>query len=171
MMSMVDHGAHHSSIWSPLRKLSGLLEAVANLVAPPVLRVALALPFLRSGFTRWDGFLSLSQGTIFLFEEQFRLHLLGHQYPFPFPLGCAYLVAVSELILPAFLLVGFATRFTATGLLIMTAIIQLTNPDGWANFHLYWAAIGLAIVALGAGPLSLDELLRKFGRLNNRPEP
>ncbi len=31
-------------------------------VAPPVARVALALPFFRSGLTRWDGFLSISPG-------------------------------------------------------------------------------------------------------------
>ena len=55
-----------------LAMLDGMAKA-ASLVAPPLLRVALALPFLRSGLTRWDGFLSLSAGTVFLFEEQFKL--------------------------------------------------------------------------------------------------
>ncbi len=46
------------------------LISIAAFLAPPVMRIALALPFLRSGLTRWDGFLSLSAGTVYLFEEQ-----------------------------------------------------------------------------------------------------
>jgi putative oxidoreductase len=135
------------------------LKTLATAVAPPVLRIALALPFFRSGLTRWDGFLSLSAGTVFLFENDFKIHILGHAYPYPAPLACAYLVAVAEIVLPALLVLGLATRFAATGLLIMTGMIQLTNPAGWANFHLYWAAMSAAIIALGAGPLSLDGLV------------
>ena len=41
----------------------------------------------------------------------------------------------------------------------MTAIIQLTYPDGWANLHLYWAAMALAIITFGPGAVSLDRLL------------
>ena len=51
------------------------------------------------------------------------------------------------------------TRWAALGLLCMTAIIQLTYPDGWANFHLYWAAMALAIVTFGPGAVSVDRLL------------
>jgi putative oxidoreductase len=133
-----------------------LLKTFGVVVAPPVLRVALALPFLRSGFTRWDGFLSLSPGTIYLFEEQFKLHLFGGLYSFPAPLINAYIVGVAELAFPTLLIIGLGTRFAATGLLVMTGVIQLTDPDGWANFHLYWAAMALAIMALGAGPVSVD---------------
>jgi len=35
-------------------------------------------------------------------------------------------------------------------------------PDGWANFHLPWSAMALAIIALGAGPLSLDHLIDRL---------
>jgi hypothetical protein len=38
----------------------------------------------------------------------------------------------------------------------LTAIIQLTYPDGWANFHLYWAAMALAILTFGPGAISVD---------------
>lgn len=141
---------------------------IATLVAPPVLRIALALPFLRSGFTRWDGFLSLSPGTIYLFEEQFKLHIFGGVYDFPAPDQLAFVVAVAEIVLPALLLTGLACRFAALGLLAMTGVIQLVAPDGWANFHLYWAALALAIISLGPGPLSLDAgiaSIRQRGRL------
>lgn len=140
------------------------LAAVAGEIAPPVLRIALALPFLRSGLTRWDGFLSVSAGTQYLFEEQFKLHLLGAVYDLPAPDLLAVVVAVAEIVLPALLLAGFATRIAALGLLVMTGVIQLVFPDGWMNFHLYWAAIALAIIALGPGALSLDRLLDRAMR-------
>ena len=41
----------------------------------------------------------------------------------------------------------------------LTAIIQLTYPDGWVNFHLYWAAMALAILIFGPGAISLDRPL------------
>jgi putative oxidoreductase len=128
--------------------------------APPAARIALALPFLRSGLTRWDGFLSISASTQYLFEQQFKLHVFGKLYDFPSPDVLAFLVATAEIALPALLLIGLATRLSALGLLVMTGVIQLVFPDGWMNFHLYWAALALAVMALGPGPLSLDHLLR-----------
>lgn len=130
------------------------------LVAPPVARIALALPFLRSGMTRWNGFLSISPTTDYLFEEQFKLHLFGHLYGFPIPDIVAFLVASAEIVLPTLLLMGLATRFAALALLMMTCVIQLVFPDGWANFHLYWGALALAVMALGAGGLSFDSCIR-----------
>ncbi|MEK1931504.1 MAG: DoxX family protein [Pararhizobium sp.] len=128
----------------------------ARQVAPLVLRIALALPFLRSGLTRWDGFLSLSPGTRFLFEEQFRLHIFGGEYALPAPDRLALLTAVAEIVLPVLLIVGLGTRLAALGLLVMTGVIQLVFPDGWANFHLYWAALALDLIARGPGAISID---------------
>lgn len=128
----------------------------AQWTAPPVLRIALALPFLRSGLTRWDGFLSLSPGTLFLFEEQFRMHIFGAEYPFPAPDQLALFTAIAEIALPLLLLLGLGTRFVALGLLVMTGVIQLVFPDGWINFHLYWAALALGIIAIGPGAVSMD---------------
>ena len=54
----------------------------------------------------------------------------------------ATMASTAEIVLPILLAFGFLTRWAALGLLVMTGIIQLTYPDGWANFHLYWAAIG-----------------------------
>lgn len=144
------------------RALNGLTR-VAGFAAPPVMRIALALPFLRSGLTRWDDFPTLSAGTLYLFEEQFSLHLFGHDVALPAPDQLAWLTAVAELVLPALLLLGLGTRLAALGLLLMTGVIQLVVPDGWANFHLYWAALALGILAQGAGPLSLDRWLCKRG--------
>jgi putative oxidoreductase len=44
----------------------------------------------------------------------------------------------------------------------MTIVIQLTVPDGWP-IHLTWAAMALAIIAYGAGQISLDAIIaRRF---------
>ena len=148
----------------PLALLTGVTRALAvagTLAAPPVLRIAVALPFIRSGLTRWDGYLSISPSTTYLFSELFKLHIFGGEYAFPFPDAVAFLVGAAELVLPALLIIGFATRYAALGLLLMTGVIQLVVPDGWVNFHLYWAAIALAIIALGGGPLSIDRLLSR----------
>ena len=138
------------------------LGRIGYAAAPPVLRMSLALPFFRSGLTRWDGFLSLSAGTIFLFEEQFKLHIFGGIYSFPDPVLSAFIVGIAEIVLPILLVLGLMTRFTAAGLLVMTGVIQLVYPDGWANFHLYWAAISLGIIALGPGRLSVDDLVGRM---------
>lgn len=140
------------------------LETAGRIAAPPVARVALALPFLRSGLTRWDPFPTLSLGTQFLFEDQFKLHVLGRLLDIPAPIATAYVTAIAEIALPLLLLIGLATRFAALGLLVMTGVIQLVAPDGWANFHLYWAALALALIALGPGPLSIDALAARLAK-------
>ena len=148
-----------------LQAVTARVSAVATFVAPIVLRVALALPFFKSGLTRWDGFLSISGSTIYLFESEFKLHILGSEYGFPLPMLAAYLTSTAEIVLPILLILGLGTRYAALALLVMTATIQLVFPDGWATYHLPWAAMALAIMALGAGPLSLDNLLAaRFGR-------
>lgn len=144
------------------------ISGLGMLLAPIAARIALALPFLRSGRTRWDGFATLSPGTIYLFEDQFKLHLFGRLYAFPAPDQLAFVVGCAEIVLPLLLLAGLGTRFAAFGLLLMTAVIQLVFPEAWANFHLYWASLALAVMALGAGPLSLD---RGFAWLRQRHRP
>ncbi len=134
----------------------------AHGVAPPLLRIALGLPFFRSGLTKWDGFLSLSPTAEFLFEDEFKLHIFGDTYDFPAPEVGALIDGVAEIVLPILLVLGLATRFSASALLVMTGVIQLVVPAGWANFHLAWAALAVALIALGPGSLSLDHLLAKW---------
>jgi putative oxidoreductase len=143
-----------------------LIRAVAQLpfkalapIAQLALRFALAIPFFKSGLTKWESFGKLSDNAVYLFTEEFRLHLLGAEIPYPAPAVMAHLSGLAEVCLPVLLVLGLATRPTALALLGMTAIIQLTVPDGWANFHLPWAAMALTLVAYGAGPLSADRLI------------
>jgi putative oxidoreductase len=147
-----------------VRSVADWLGRLASVVAPPVLRVALAVPFFKSGLTRWDGFLALKESTTYLFEEVFKLHIFGGLYAFPVPVAIAYLVATAEITLPILLVLGLATRFAALALLIMTGVIELVVPEGWANFHLPWAGLALALMALGPGSLSLDSAIDRLSR-------
>lgn len=134
-------------------KLFGLVPVS---VVALVLRFTLAMPFWKSGMTKWDGWFTLSFGAQALFSEDFKLHLFGAEYPFPAPVAMAYASAIGETVLPVLLVLGLGTRYAALGVLAMTAIIQLTVPDGWETYHLPWAAMALAILCLGPGKLGLD---------------
>ncbi|MCK9517171.1 MAG: DoxX family protein [Ottowia sp.] len=98
----------------------------------------------------------------FLFQEEFKLHILGQIHDLPAPHLLALASSSAEIILPILLVLGLATRLSALGLLGMTAVIQLIVPDGWANFHLPWAAMAIALIAIGPGRLSVDHWIRQF---------
>ena len=141
------------------RRAERLLASVPKSLPLLALRVGLAIPFFKSGLTKWDGFLTLSTGARYLFEQEFKLHIFGNQFPYPMPLTMAAAAGIAELVLPILLVLGLFTRYAALGLLAMTAVIQLTIPDGWANFHLPWAAMALTLVVYGGGRIALDPLV------------
>jgi putative oxidoreductase len=155
------------------RRIDGLVEWVnggIRSIAHPsltqlVLRLALAVPFWRSGVNKWDGFLQLNDVAVFLFSSEFKLHLPGGPYGFPVPVVTAFAAASAEIVLPVLLVLGLASRLAALGLLVMTLIVQLTVPEGWP-LHITWAAMAFGIMAWGPGRLSLDHLI---GRLWARP--
>lgn len=136
-----------------------LLAAIPAALPLLLLRVALAIPFWRSGLTKWDGFLNLSSGARYLFTEEFRLHVFGQAFAYPAPLTMAFLAGLGEVVLPVLLVLGLGTRFAALGILGMTVIIQLTVPDGLVNFHLPWFAMAGALVVYGGGAVSVDRLI------------
>jgi putative oxidoreductase len=142
-----------------IARIEALLQAIPQSMPLLALRLALAVPFFKSGMTKWAGFLQLSDGARYLFTEEFRLHLFGAEVPYPFPIAMATASGIAEIVLPVLLVLGLGTRFAALGILAMTAVIQLTVPDGWANFHLPWAAMALTLVVLGGGRIALDALV------------
>ncbi len=125
-----------------------------------VMRVALAVPFWKSGILKWDGFLRLSDVAVTLFTDEFMLHLPGGPYHYPAPTVMAFLSGCGEIGFPVMLVLGLFTRFAALGLLCMTVIVELTVPDGWP-VHITWAAMALGIMAWGPGSLSIDGRLRR----------
>jgi putative oxidoreductase len=70
----------------PLERTVALVSAVAPAwLAQLALRLAVAVPFWRSGVLKWDGFLQLNDTAVLLFGSEFKLHLPGGPYPFPAP--------------------------------------------------------------------------------------
>lgn len=130
------------------------------------LRFALALPFWKSGLTRWEGFLKLRPATTYFYEELYKPTLFGKTYSIPYPEITAFAASAAEILLPAALVIGFATRLSALGLLVMTAVIYTTyqslgvSPGQWQTETLPWGAMALALIAYGPGRLSFDFLIR-----------
>lgn len=151
--------------------LLGALARGAALLTPIAARFALAVPFLRSGLTKWSGWRTVSPVADAFFESIFKLHLFGHAYSYPFPDVLAHLDAVAEIVLPILLILGLATRLSALGLLGMIGVIQLTVPSAWANFHLPWAALALTLITLGPGPVSIDFGIDRWLRSRRHPSP
>ena len=72
-------------------KDSRVLQTLASpSIAQLVMRVALAIPFWRSGILKWTGFGRLSDTAVTLFTDEFMLHLPGGPYHFPAPAVTAF---------------------------------------------------------------------------------
>jgi putative oxidoreductase len=154
-----------------VKRVTNLIEratVIIGTVAQPslvqfVMRLALAVPFWNSGILKWDGFLQLNDTAIYLFSDEFKLHLPGGPYSFPAPAAMAFLSGSGEIVFPILLVLGLATRFAALGLLLMTIVVELTVPDGWP-VHFTWAAMALGIMGWGPGRLSVDNWIGRIGR-------
>jgi putative oxidoreductase len=165
-MMITDQRIAGSEMLQPLGILADKASRLVQTVALPsvvqlVTRVALAVPFWRSGILKWNGFLELNDTAVALFSDEFMLHLPGGPYHFPAPAVTAFLSGSGEIVFPVLLVLGLGTRFAALGLLFMTVIVELTVPDGWP-IHLTWAAMALGIMAWGPGQISLDHLVRRL---------
>ena len=124
-------------------------EALIALAA----RIDVGAIFFISGRTKVEGWLSVSENAVALFEDEYKVPLIPAEL-------AAHLAAYAEHLLPLLLILGLATRLSALGLLGMTAVIQVfVYPSAWPT-HLTWAMPLLYLVGRGAGPLSLDRLLR-----------
>ncbi|ARU87750.1 DoxX family protein [Pseudomonas sp. M30-35] len=133
-------------------------------------RFSIAAVFWKSGQTKITGLEidlvsgtfvfgipSLSPSAIPLFSDEYKL-------PFLSPEFAATLSACAEHFLPVLILFGFATRFSALGLLMMTLVIQLLVYPGAYPTHGVWAAVFLMLISKGPGMLSLDHLIaRRYG--------
>jgi len=134
------------------RWLSGIVPESMMLL---FVRVVLGGIFWRSGQTKVeDGtWFTLTEST----RELFRTEYAG--VPLPADLA-APLANAAEHVLPALLVVGLFTRFSALGLIGMTLVIQIfVYPDAWWTEHSLWIGLALILVARGGGKLSLDHLL------------
>ena len=112
-------------------------------------RIGIGAIFFQSGRTKVEGLLSVTDGAVGLFRDEYRLPLVD-------PALAAHAAAYAEHLLPLLLVLGLGTRFAALGLLAMTLVIQVfVYPDAWPT-HLSWAAPLLLLAGRGGGLFSLD---------------
>ncbi len=169
------HAAPVSAARSKLRvadrdepAFSGLIAAFERIPEDAIkllARVSMAVTFWASGQTKIEGLVidpigwnlqlgipRLSDGAVELFRSEYALPLIA-------PELAANLAAVAEHVFPLMLLVGLATRLSASALLVMTLIIQVfVYPNAYPT-HGLWATVLLYLMARGAGTLSLDRLV------------
>lgn len=138
-----------------------------------VLRLVCARIFFLDGQSRVDGlFVPLKWhdiATSFVLPLQVKAEAIAAFLPnagFPLsPALAAYVVAGAEFLLPICLVLGFATRFAAFGLLIVTVLLQVfVMPQALWSAHVYWASMLLVLLSLGAGSLSIDAIVRWIAR-------
>lgn len=153
-LSLPGHGplSHIAALGT---RVTGLAERIPYSAVTLLARFAIASVFWRSARTKVDG-LTITANTHFLFAEEYKVPLLP-------PELAAWLATVSEHLFSALLIVGLASRLSATALLGMTLVIQFfVYPDAWPT-HILWIALLALIIARGPGALSLDHLLaRRF---------
>ena len=96
----------------------------------------------------------IKPATFDLFQTQY------NALPMP-PAVAAYLFTYAEFVLPICLVLGFATRFSALALLVMTVLIQVyVVPEALWTAHVYLFAILMVLMSVGPGAISLDALIR-----------
>lgn len=152
------------------RGLACLPESAVALLS----RFSIAAVFWKSGQTKVEGLaIDLVDGTfalgwphlapqaVDLFRDEYRLPVIP-------PESAALLAATAEHLLPLLLLIGLATRLSALGLLLMTAVIQVAVYPGAYPTHGVWAAVLLWLMLRGAGTVSIDHLLARAGRAGLR---
>ena len=151
---------------STLSRLHAAMARIPESAIALLGRIAIAGVLWRSGQTKVEGFAldlfagrfefglpRLADSTVDLFRDEYRLLLIPAE-------TAALLATFAEHLLPALLLLlGLATRLSAAGLLVMTAVIQfLVYPGAWPT-HGVWAAVLLWLAVRGPGVVSLDHLL------------
>jgi putative oxidoreductase len=72
-----------------------------------------------------------------------------------------YVIAYTAFVLPIMLVLGAGTRFVALGLLGLTVLTQIfLAPQNLWTAHIYWASILIVLMSLGAGKISVDQIVR-----------
>jgi len=137
------------SLWNRLWR--AIEHKVGDNLLLLIARCGIAAVFFLSGRTKVTGFMTLKPATYELFRSEYALPLI------PYHLA-AQLATMAEHFFPLLLVFGLLTRLAASGLFLMTLIIEIfVYPDAWPT-HLIWGALLLLLIARGAGRWSLDSL-------------
>ncbi|NVK42565.1 MAG: DoxX family protein [Oceanospirillaceae bacterium] len=117
-------------------------------------RLWIAAIFWQAGLTKiasWDA-------TLYLFNYEYSVPLLP-------PELAAYLATGVELLMPALLALGLATRFSALVLFLFNIVAVISYPtlnEIGLKDHQYWGLMLLVPLCFGPGLLSLDALIGSY---------
>lgn len=147
------------------QKIDDLIEPLRNIahtfgspVLDLIIRIYVANIFFVSGWSKFQNFLNGNwDTTVYLFTDIHRVPVLP-------PEAAAVLGTGAELILPALLVAGLFTRFSAIGLFVMTLVIEFLAVDSFgdglsSSTHYYWMLLLAVPILKGPGVISLDYLL------------
>ena len=121
----------------------------------------LVWPKIDLGIRLWLAKIFVVSGFLKLSSWQTALDLATNEYPVSWmsPVTAAYLGVSIELLGGALLALGLLTRYAAVPMLILSLVIQFSYLP--FDSQLFWAALFGWYAIYGAGPLSIDHLLRR----------
>ena len=140
-----------AKVYAPIGALDRGLEWISPLFLLG-LRVYVANVFFKSGLTKIQDFSS----TVALFENEYKVPIIS-------PTLAALSGTAAELILPALLVAGLASRPTALALFVFNIVAVVSYPDiseSGIKDHVLWGTMILVVVFFGAGRLSIDHWLK-----------
>ena len=140
-----------AKLYAPIGVLDRGLEWISPLFLLG-LRVYVANVFFKSGLTKIQDFSS----TVALFENEYKVPIIS-------PTLAAVSGTAAELILPALLVAGLASRPIALALFVFNIVAVVSYPDiseSGIKDHVLWGTMILVVVFFGAGRLSIDQWLK-----------
>ena len=133
----------------------GILDRAMAWLSPLFLlglRVYVANAYFKSGLTKIQDFSS----TVALFENEYKVPIIS-------PTLAAASGTVAELVLPALLVTGLASRPTALALFVFNIVAVVSYPDisdSGVKDHVLWGTMILVVLIFGSGRFSFDHWLK-----------
>ena len=121
----------------------------------------IAWPYIELAIRLWIAKLFGFFGFMQMLHWETTLALASQENPIPFlaPDSAAFFCTAIYLVCAGLLMIGFMTRYAALPLLLLSLIPQLRYTP--FDTQLFWVALSVWFAIHGAGPISLDNLLRR----------
>jgi putative oxidoreductase len=149
-------GSHHPSF---LAKVAAATRPIPRLWTS--LFGGIAWPYIELAIRLWIAKLFGSFGFVQMLHWEITLAVASQENPIPFlaPSSAALVSTAIYLVCAALLTMGFMTRYAALPLLLLSVITQIRYTP--FDTQLFWIALAGWFAIHGAGPISLDNLLRR----------
>jgi len=138
-----------------IKTLGAISDAWSSLLA------GVAWPYIELAMRLWVAKLFFSFGGFQLMNWQPTLLLASQENPVPglSPAAAALVSTAAYLVCGAFLAMGFMTRYAALPLLALSVVTQVRYTP--FDTQLFWITLSGWLAIHGAGPISLDNLMRR----------